>query len=254
MSDFLTALAASALGIADGVEPRSRSRFEDAPGAAWGEQTVEIEAPGPAVGAIETPRAQAAVARPASPEIAGETAVPPAAPFAEPPAPEPAPEPATEPTVIRRVRVAEAPPARAPAPQPELTDAPRRSERVTEPEAQPIEPVRVLRASDAAAERDAPPPAVSPPALAAREPPTPIVIVPDRVEPARSEAPPSAPARPDATAAHPAEPPAPVVQVTIGRIEVRALPAPAAPPQPAAKFAPALSLADYLARKTRGGA
>jgi hypothetical protein len=253
MSDFLTALAASALGIANSVEPRPRSRFEDAPEAAWGEQTVEIDAPVPAVRAAEIPRTPAAVAPPDSPEIAGETTAPPEVPFVEPPLPLPAPEPATEPTVIRHVRAAEPPPARAP--QHELAEAPRRSERVTKPGAQPIEPARVLRASDAAAERDAPPLAVSPPTVVAGEPPLPIVITPERVEPAHAAPQPNEPARLDSPAANSTAPPAPVVQVTIGRIEVRALPAPTAPaPSPAAKFAPALSLADYLTRKNRGGA
>lgn len=64
----------------------------------------------------------------------------------------------------------------------------------------------------------------------------------------RSEPPPSATRAPDT------EPPAaPTIQITIGRIEVRAM-TPAAPARSApARAAPAPSLADYLARRNGGG-
>ena len=61
------------------------------------------------------------------------------------------------------------------------------------------------------------------------------------------------PARPtrggDEAPAPEAAPAAPVIQVTIGRVEVRAVMAPPSPPRPAPR--PRLSLDDYL-RQSRG--
>ena len=55
------------------------------------------------------------------------------------------------------------------------------------------------------------------------------------------------PVRPEAPAAEP------VIQVTIGRIEVRATPPPAQPSRPRPAALPALSLEEYLRRRSRKG-
>jgi hypothetical protein len=47
--------------------------------------------------------------------------------------------------------------------------------------------------------------------------------------------------------------PSNTIQVTIGRVEVRATPAPAAPSRAGAKKGPAMSLENYLHRRARGG-
>lgn len=47
--------------------------------------------------------------------------------------------------------------------------------------------------------------------------------------------------------------PEPAIQVTIGRVEVRAMPAPAPPPQRRRPAAPMMSLEEYLHRRTKGG-
>jgi hypothetical protein len=82
---------------------------------------------------------------------------------------------------------------------------------------------------------------------------------PDRVlvQPHVAIAPPTRPASTDGFTASKLTPqrepqPAPTIQVTIGRIEVRATPAPAASPASKAKPAPVLSLDDYL-RQRNGG-
>ena len=257
MSDFLTALAGAALGLPGSVEPRPRSRFEELPATPWGEETVESEVPAPTVRETERPRALAADERPRLSEFASEVPAPDAAPFAEPSAQAQTREQTAEPaTVIRHVRVAESPPALPTEPRPAPADSPLRLEPAAEREAaRNVEPPRALRISDAIAHRDAlPPPTAAPPVIAAREPPVPIVIVPDIVETAHAELPRAKLAPPEVTASRPAEPPPAVIEVTIGRVEVRLVPPPAAPAQPAAKFAPALPLADYLARRHRGGA
>ena len=59
-----------------------------------------------------------------------------------------------------------------------------------------------------------------------------------------ASAPPEAPARPE---------PAPTIQVTIGRIEVRATPPPAPPPQRQRSASPVMSLDEYLRQRARGG-
>jgi hypothetical protein len=74
----------------------------------------------------------------------------------------------------------------------------------------------------------------------------------DRADPAKAILAPRLPQHPlpAATQASNANPSEPVVHVTIGRVEIRAVPAPPAPKR-AAPTKPALSLSDYLQR--RGG-
>ena len=51
----------------------------------------------------------------------------------------------------------------------------------------------------------------------------------------------------------PHEPPAPVINVTIGRIEVKAMPPATAPPRPRQSAAPLMSLDEYMRRRKTGG-
>jgi hypothetical protein len=51
----------------------------------------------------------------------------------------------------------------------------------------------------------------------------------------------------------PEAPPMPTINVTIGRIEVRALPPTAAPPRPQKTAAPLMSLEEYMRRRNGGG-
>ncbi len=98
-------------------------------------------------------------------------------------------------------------------------------------------------------------PAVAPrPPEAARPAQHPDAARPEPLRPAPLIQPEIAPARPrDAAPRQEAEPgPAPVIQVTIGRIEVRAAPAPTRPERPRAAPA-AMTLDEYLRKRSNGG-
>ena len=78
-------------------------------------------------------------------------------------------------------------------------------------------------------------------------PSLPVTVVARRREVARPERGAKSAAAPQASAE-----PAPTIQVTIGRIEVRAT-SPAAPPQKQKAVSPAMSLEEYLGRRARRG-
>lgn len=80
-----------------------------------------------------------------------------------------------------------------------------------------------------------------------------LTIRPAKIPPAAAAAPAkSATARSAASAERAEMPPAPQIQVTIGRVEVRAV-APTVAPAPRAKRDPGLSLENYLQRRAEGG-
>jgi hypothetical protein len=279
-TDFLSRIAAKAVGAAPLVEPRLPSRFETRPegpaetGPAWQEPLeteVEISA-APAVPARRRPAVELAAtgpgpteaeaadpvdeARPRSPREAGR-AERAAAAAQPPPLPTPRLVAVTEPAPASR-RTEEAH-AMADVPRPLL---------VPPPQAEPRKPP--LSATPPPDPEPFPPPArergrPSPPAPEAAESDRPV---PNRLEePARSSRPQAVapdlairmpevrprPTRGEIRAAEPAPPPRPpVVNITIGRVEVRAPAAAAPPPRPARPSRPEpQSLADYL--KQRGG-
>jgi len=127
---------------------------------------------------------------------------------------------------------------------PASADAPR-----TPPPFEPAAP----REAAARARREAPGDSVEAARPAPEPRPEPVVAPPPpRMRDREPEAPLPAPAhlraeRPTAPA-RPASPPAaPQVQITIGRVEIRA----ATPAQPAPRRTPAMSLEDYLARRAQ---
>ena len=279
--DFLSRIAAKAVGAAPLVEPRLPSRFEARREAADEfprscEEPVEAAVDAEPSGSASPPRrprveAVASETRPIGRETAAtagearpprprgtETGTPP--PSAAPPPPpaqapaaplaQPAPAPAR----------AEMPPAAPDRPRPLLVPPPEtgaadRSEGAIarRPASEPVVPAarerdRASRPAPEAAASDAPPPvAREAPAPAAR-PQSPALDLAVRMPEIRPR-----PTRGEIRAVE-HSPPRPVVNITIGRIEVRANAAAAAPPTrrtPPPRPAPQ-SLADYLER--RGGA
>jgi hypothetical protein len=118
------------------------------------------------------------------------------------------------------------------------------------------------------------PPAVDAPAIAAIRPasapvrhedearPKPVALLPEHPQPGKSLPPAARPAiqpatrraaaaKPRPAPAEPMEAAAPTIHVTIGRVEVRAVPAAALAPGAVRPFAPKLNLEDYL--RSRGG-
>jgi hypothetical protein len=249
VTDFLYRLAARTLDPQAGIAPRVRSRFEPT-GAAGVLTVVEEELEAPAAAPVATQTSQAA-ARPAEPVAAPRPARERAA-HAEPPALAPRAAPARP-----------APSAVTPEPTPLAEDRP-------EPEPTPAsvraggarrtETVRIAqrRPPDAHDAREpagaAPPQAAETPSVRATRPATAPVVVAAQTRVVRAAAAPFVAAR--APQVFPVEPAAapvasPPVQVSIGRIEVRAVPQ--AAPAPARAVAPPIpSLEDYLASRADG--
>lgn len=279
-TDFLSRLAAKAVGTAPLVEPRLPSRFETRPevpgetGPAW-EAPLETEAEvrsAPAVPARRRPVPEPAAvgpgpreaeeadpghqARPRPPREAGRAAQPALAAAQPPPPPQPQPVAVTAP----------APASPSIEEVGAVSDIPRPLF-VPTPRAEPWTPPATA----------APPPALQPLPAAERERDRPFPRAPEAAEavrpvaksveePAESSRPPAAPldlairmpeVRPRPTrgeirAAEPAPAPRPpVVNITIGRVEVRA-PAAAAPPARPARppRQEPQSLADYLKQRS----
>jgi hypothetical protein len=143
------------------------------------------------------------------------------------------------------------------APLPSPSPPPPRPAPVTEDRATLGPPPRTRRAGtvEPVAPREEPPrPAVlprpsPPPAAQAPRPAPPTRVL---VEPRVSVAPPAPPPVPSAPI-RAAEAPEPTIHVTIGRIEVRATPPPAQPSRPRQAASSALSLEEYLRRRSKGG-
>jgi hypothetical protein len=236
MSDFLTRLAERQMSDAPGVAPRLPPRFAPA------------EPAPPAVEALPQPR-PLVVASPVA-SLLEPAAVHPVEPRADSPAAVEQPPSTAE----RRAREIPLPPDRAatsaeqavvltPDGRPASIDEPLVAERRTPPPPSdhlPREP-RAERRDEMRATSDLVPPSPRHPI------PEPTVLVrrPPAVMPAtrrRSER-----VEPTPVSAEP-----PVVTVTIGRVEVRAIVPPPAPERPKADVRKALSLEDYLERRHRG--
>lgn len=163
---------------------------------------------------------------------------------------ETAPTPAAGPLLVERIIVRETgriPPYTAHEPPAPATDL--------RPKPSPPLALPAPREQSSAAPPDA---ATLTPPLSPAAPPTPTPRKrPIADDTARADAPASLvqPAHPPLRRPAPAVEPGPTIQVTIGRIEVRATPAPA-PANPERRPAPVMSLADYLrqrAQATSGG-
>jgi hypothetical protein len=272
MSDYLSNLAARSLGQADVVRPRPVPLFAPPPRVAgWPpvEQAEDLEPvdreqrpadPRPPVFQAAASQAEPqATPRPTVSSLAPpigwsplvlptDRATPPAADVAAPPSwagePQrrPALEPASERVIVERLI--------APAPALAVTHAEtgpieKVVERIVTPAVHPA-PATSVPAHVTAPPRSAPAPVVvTPPPRSA---PAPVIVKP-RVAPAPAAlASAQAPTQPE-----PATPePAPIIQVTIGRIEVRATPPPSQPARGARPAGPALSLDEYLRSRSGG--
>jgi hypothetical protein len=284
MSDFLSSLAARSLGAAPTLAPRRASRFEGiapapAPGRAWGEApAAEIASPRTAAASAAASPASPSPSASPSASSAGEmtlsgaspSPVHSAGPVREEMArareetrrvdaiasPGPAPMLAARP-MPRRDEAAPAPVmAIAPAgedaprfasPSPEVRSgdvAPAAAVRVETPVVEPMrEMLLVERERETVRERTE--------VRAADESPRPMPVVVPRIErviaPAIASPPPRQPSLAEAGADA-----APVIHVSIGRIEVRAAqPAPQPRPAPAPAGPPRTSLGDYLRGSSR---
>lgn len=118
----------------------------------------------------------------------------------------------------------------------------------------PLSPPRAGRAEPERVAR----PAERPSSSAEPRPASPAALVPKPAPPARIVVEPRvalAPLMPPAVPApiRSTEVPAPTIQVTIGRIEVRATPPPAQPSRPRPPAPSAVSLEEYLRRRSKGG-
>lgn len=258
MSGYLERLVERVHGRAEVLRPLVPSRFDPGPDAApkpsaslleRHEETVAAPLPGHprrARAAADVPAERSAPLRPlAAADAPGSPSQPNPPPVhhgnvpaeaprqdEQAPAAQRSPEAAALEERIRRAVAAamdaqEPPRAAAPSPLPALRESDRR-ESVIERE------VRTVEVHPDGTMTGQPSPRQPGVALAAPSP------LPQRREPA---APRRAPA--------PAEP-GPTVQVTIGRVEVRAVPPAAPSPAPGRRTGPAISLEDYLHRRDRG--
>jgi hypothetical protein len=235
MSDYLTRLAARALGRAEVVQPRLPSLFEAAASPALDEHVIR-----------EAPPRDSGTIRPAPPWSPGR-------PVAEPASPgDLSASPGGRPDMPSRVRPA--PPADDAEPSSDAAPPPGTAAMF----ARDRDAARARDAYDGAGledgraeRRDArPSPADVPPDLA-----QPVAPPRHRADATRSEARDAAPARglrPAVAVERPARENAPSVRVTIGRVEVRAVAPPPPRPAPARPRAPRLSLEEYVRLRDEG--
>jgi hypothetical protein len=260
MSDFLDSLLSRSAGEA--VRPRPVSLFEPLPGTAWRTLALESEAaagpeqegarPAPGSGDAARPVSRArepATLRDARPVADGpgppslvirapepsRTVLPPrsAPPVTGSPDPGNPPQPAVIRTVLQRVVQQQASPPAEPSPATDIA-----TRQAGGPQVAPA-PVTV-RAMAGTPTVAADPPAMVPARLP-RATGGEVRPAPEASRPAGAGEPPQA------------QQPQPVIQVTIGRIEVRATPVSAALSRKATPAAPMTSLEDYL-RQRKGGA
>lgn len=253
MSDYLSNLAARSLNLTNAVQPRLASPFEPL------RLTGEFVA-GPLFSA-EQPEAT---------PLTMETEFRPAAPT-------PHPEPPTQARVVTRGETTLPPPARGRQPEREIIGRGSVIERDVplgepQPHAHPepspmpaarpgtltpvlpqmrLAPAQPLAPPAPAVERVAPPEKLQPPAHAHPEPSPMQAARPGTLTPVLPQIR-LAPAQPLAPPAPAPGLPTPTIQVTIGRIEVKATP-PAPPSKKQRPAAPVMSLEEYLRRRAGGG-
>jgi hypothetical protein len=270
MSDFLSTLLARARGDAPGespavlLQPRPLARFEPTAPAGWDALTFSAESspaepPPPAPGAPPPPLAPPDYRSPIPMTPAGHAPDPGLATGLSP-KPQPPPPAARDQQQPQTPGGPLAKPAPAPLAAPPLTPQPPLAPPAGDgarPSRPPIEP-------NPAEISTTTPPGVQPALtilpeserLASSPAPTsdPADRLPAHLEPAlppprTGRLQPALPAPPEAPAPPPAAPPDPVINVTIGRVEIRAAapaPAPERRPRPEP---PVLSLDDYLRRR-----
>lgn len=280
MSDYLSRVAAQALGRVEVVRPRLSSLFEPASMSARSASGPEVQE---WMGAASTPAEDGAAFDAGSPTLPAMRAAtgghlgaasPAAAPRDAPAARQPGPsDVAGDPIWSARPLTGNEPeepghaarPSRAPGDQgpPAASPTPPPSPRSRRTPALP--PSRIAEPAVLEPDRPAPAPArgrvstvsVAPvpeslrpfgpphePAPPARPPGSGVVVAQPQMT-RHAEPPPHSPAESRAIPA-----PAPTIKVTIGRVEVRAIMPPAAAPRPArARPGPALSLEDYLKQR-----
>jgi hypothetical protein len=217
VSDFLFRLAARALGSATVVQPRLASRFEPAAGF---EETVEVTSAREHDAAL-APEAARVVPAPVAPALAERV---------PPPALEPAPRPPAPVSQGERASAAPSapPPQTAPAIRVVTVEEKREQSETLHRERTILEEI-VTREDRPATPREPPPPR-KPLELPARR--------------AAARAPSAATERPE---------PAQTAEVTIGRVEVRAIhQAPPPPREAPARRGPSLTLDDYLKQRSGG--
>lgn len=247
MSDFLSSLIRREQGLpaATGVGPRLPALFEDAPR----EQVIEVQESAVIAAAREPEGAAEPASRTAPAPVSARPRVP-DAPIATP-TPSGPPPVGLEPPAARMTAAPEPSRPRAPEPYPSEADASLRREARHAPS-----PAATRSDSDRAephlvvVEHVTPRPPTAPAATSPS--PTPVDetrrVVPDEVSPRLEAVPEREPV---------VEPePAPVIRVTIGRVEVRAVPAaPVAAPRRAAQTdrenSP-MSLDEYLQQRDAG--
>ncbi len=271
MSDFLSTLIARARGDAPGegpaslIQPRPLARFEPASAAGWDALSLSVES-GAEAPARPAPGDGPSLAPPAPQPQADIGPADQAAP--EPPATQPPPRHAPQPAARER-QPSELPvPAAAESAPAPLAAQPLTPQRPPAPpsgeEARPSRPP----AAPGPAENPAPaPPRVQPAQTivqqSERQTSLPAATAPPaekttRLEPALSAPPanglqPALSPPPPTSAQPPAAGPEPVINVTIGRVEIRAVAAPP-PPQRTPRTEPAvMSLEDYLRRRREKG-
>lgn len=285
MSDYLNHVAARQLNLTSQIQPRLPALFEPVAPAAemigveesldWNERSEvnEVSAvvrPAPLespVTVAQPPLLPPPFSQPAEPSRVAKLKLPPISPpvparLAAPPV-EVVPRPPIEPVSplvaqlsLPPVQAALTPPAasdRSPLPSPGISEPPQPmqvAEKLVVPPARPVQVDLVIEPS--LLSQPAAGHLVEPPVFREAALPTPLLVetAPARL-PAKTIRPPTALVRPPASVP-PGETPTPTIQVTIGRIEIRATPA--SPPKKEARAtSPVMSLDEYLRRRSPGG-